>query len=78
MLIWLISHSFIRGIQNALWSRFASSHLIIYPPSRVNTPLILNPVRKEVDRTKDVDFAMAAGRYKSFNQETEPEKYEPT
>lgn len=43
-----------------------------------NLPLILNPVRKEVDRTKDQDFAMAAGNYKSFDQETEPEKYEPT
>ena len=56
--------------------------LFIENPSKAkkmyNLPLILNPVRKEVDRTKDVDFAMAAGRYKSFNQETEPEKYEPT
>lgn len=41
-------------------------------------PLILNPVRKEVDRTKDPDFARAAGTYKSFTHETEPEEYEPT
>ncbi len=41
-------------------------------------PLILNPVRKEVDRTKDKDFAVAAGKYKTFNQDTTPEEYEPT
>ena len=41
-------------------------------------PLILNPVRKEVDRTKDADFAHAAGHYKKFTQKTEPEEYEPT
>jgi len=41
-------------------------------------PLILNPVRKEVDRTKDPDFEMAAKKYKTFNQDTEPEEYEPT
>lgn len=41
-------------------------------------PLILNPVRKEVDRTKDMDFAIAAKKYKTFTQETEPEEYEPT
>lgn len=41
-------------------------------------PLILNPVRKEVDRTKDPDFERAAKRYKTFGQETEPEEYEPT
>jgi hypothetical protein len=41
-------------------------------------PLILNPVRKEVDRTKDKDFAIAAKKYKTFDQETEPEEYEPT
>jgi hypothetical protein len=43
-----------------------------------DTPVILNPVRKEVDRTKDEAFAMAARKYKTFTQETEPEKYEPT
>jgi len=41
-------------------------------------PLILNPVRKEVDRTKDIDFERAAKRYKTFDQDTEPEEYEPT
>lgn len=43
-----------------------------------NKPLILNPVRKEVDRTKDKDFELAARKYKTFGQETEPEEYEPT
>jgi hypothetical protein len=41
-------------------------------------PLILNPVRKEVDRTKDEEFNKAAKKYKTFDQETEPEEYEPT
>jgi len=41
-------------------------------------PLILNPVRKEVDRTKDPNFDRASKKYKTFNQETEPEEYEPT
>ena len=41
-------------------------------------PLILNPVRKEVDRTKDPDFEKAARQYKTFGYETEPEEYEPT
>ena len=41
-------------------------------------PLILNPVRKEVDRTKDKDFEIAAKKYKTFTPETEPEEYEPT
>lgn len=41
-------------------------------------PLILNPVRKEVDRTKDPGFALATDKYKTFGQETEPEEYEPT
>ena len=41
-------------------------------------PLIINPVRKEVERTKDKDFAIAAKKYKTFTQETEPEEYEPT
>jgi len=41
-------------------------------------PLILNPVRKEVDRTKDPDFMLAASKYKTFTNETEPEEYEPT
>lgn len=41
-------------------------------------PLLLNPVRKEVDRTKDKDFAEGARKYKSFTHETEPEEYEPT
>jgi len=40
-------------------------------------PLILNPVRKEVDRTKDQDFNIAAKQYKTFASETEPEEYEP-
>ena len=43
-----------------------------------NKPLVLNPVRKEVDRTKDKDFAQAAIQYKTFGDETEPEEYEPT
>lgn len=43
-----------------------------------NKPLILNPVRKEVDRTKDQDFAIAAKTYKTFGQDTEPDEYEPT
>jgi len=43
-----------------------------------NKPLILNPVRKEVDRTKDEDFAVASRKYKTFGQDTEPEEYEPT
>jgi hypothetical protein len=41
-------------------------------------PLILNPVRKEVDRTKDVEFSVAANKYKKFTQSTKPEEYEPT
>lgn len=41
-------------------------------------PLILNPVRKEVDRTKDPNFMAAASKYKTFDYETEPEEYEPT
>ena len=56
--------------------------LFIKNPSKAkkmfNLPLILNPVRKEVDRNKDAEFALAAGKYKSFNQGTEPEEYEPT
>jgi len=41
-------------------------------------PVTLNPVRKEVDRTKDPEFAAAAKGYKSFGQDTPPEEYEPT
>jgi hypothetical protein len=41
-------------------------------------PLTLNPVRKEVDRTKDKDFADAMKNYKTFNQDTPVEDYEPT
>lgn len=56
--------------------------MFIDNPSKVkkmyNKPLILNPIRKELDRTKDKDFAMAARKYKSFGQDTEPEEYEPT
>lgn len=56
--------------------------LFIENPSKAkklyDKPLILNPVRKEVDRTKDPGFAVAAGKYKTFGQQTEPEEYEPT
>lgn len=56
--------------------------LFIENPSKAkklyDKPLILNPVRKEVDRTKDPGFATAAGKYKTFGQQTEPEEYEPT
>lgn len=56
--------------------------LFIDDPSKAkklyNKPLILNPVRKEVDRTKDKDFEIAAKQYKTFGQDTEPEEYEPT
>ena len=41
-------------------------------------PLTLNPVRKEVDRTKDKDFGDAVVNYKTFNQDTPPKDYEPT
>lgn len=41
-------------------------------------PVILNPVRKEVDRTKDPEFAAAAKGYKSFGQDTPSDEYEPT
>ena len=41
-------------------------------------PVTLNPVRKEVDRTKDKDFADAAIDYKSFDQDTPTDEYEPT
>lgn len=56
--------------------------LFISNPSKAkklyNKPLILNPVRKEVDRTKDPDFEKAARQYKTFGSDTEPEEYEPT
>lgn len=56
--------------------------LFIENPSKAkklyDKPLILNPVRKEVDRTKDKDFEIAAKKYKTFGQQTEPEEYEPT
>lgn len=56
--------------------------LFIEKPSKAkklyDKPLILNPVRKEVDRTKDKDFEIAAKKYKTFGQQTEPEEYEPT
>ena len=56
--------------------------LFISNPSKAkklyNLPLILNPIRKEVDRTKDKDFNLAAKQYKTFGSETEPEEYEPT
>lgn len=56
--------------------------LFIENPSKAkklyDKPLILNPVRKEVDRTKDPGFALAAGKYKTFGQQTPPEEYEPT
>lgn len=41
-------------------------------------PIILNPVRKEVDRTKNPAFAKASTTYKTFTHETEPEEFEPT
>jgi hypothetical protein len=41
-------------------------------------PLLLNPVRKEVDRTKDDDFKNASDKYKTFTQKTKKEEYEPT
>lgn len=51
-------------------------------PSKVKSqyakPLLLNPVRKEVDRQKSKDFADAIVKYKEFTHETEPEEYEPT
>ena len=43
-----------------------------------NKPLVLNPVRKEVDRTKDKAFHHGAITYKTFDFETEPEEMEPT
>lgn len=43
-----------------------------------NKPLILNPVRKEVDRTKDIDFSIASKKYKTFDYQTEPDEYQPT
>jgi len=51
-------------------------------PSKIkkmyDSPLILNPIRKEIDRTKDMAFAAGAGKYKTFGQNTAPEEYEPT
>jgi len=51
-------------------------------PSKVKEmyakPLLLNPVRKEIDRTKSKDFSDAITSYKSFTHETQPEEYEPT
>ena len=41
-------------------------------------PIILNPVRKEVDRTKNPAFGKAAGTYKTFTHETDIEDFEPT
>lgn len=41
-------------------------------------PLTLNPVRKEVDRTKNAAFAAAATKYKTFTNITKPNEYEPT
>ena len=41
-------------------------------------PIILNPVRKEVDRTKNPKFAQAVATYKTFTHETEIEEFEPT
>ena len=43
-----------------------------------NKPLILNPIRKEVDRTKDLPFFNAIKAYKAIDYKTEPEDYEPT
>ena len=43
-----------------------------------NKPLILNPVRKEVDRTKDKKFLNGAITYKTFNHETNVNDFEPT
>jgi len=43
-----------------------------------NKPLVLNPVRKEVDRQKDKAFHTGAITYKTFDYETEPEEMEPT
>jgi len=43
-----------------------------------NKPLILNPVRKEIDRTKDIDFLNGAMTYKTFNNETDIDDFEPT
>jgi hypothetical protein len=41
-------------------------------------PTILNPVRKEIDRTKNPDFAKAIAKYKTISHETEPEDFEPS
>ena len=41
-------------------------------------PLILNPLRKEVDRNKNAAFATGVTKYKTFKQSTEPQEYEPT
>jgi len=43
-----------------------------------NKPIILNPVRKEVDRNKNPKFGQAAAKYKTFDYETEPEDFDPT
>ena len=43
-----------------------------------NYPLVLNPVRKEIDRTKDKFFHAGTITYKTFTNETEPEEFEPT
>ena len=43
-----------------------------------NFPLILNPVRKEIDRTKDKAFHAGAIHYKTLSHESEIEDFEPT
>lgn len=43
-----------------------------------NFPLVLNPVRKEVDRTKDKAFHAGAINYKTFTHKTPIEDIEPT
>jgi hypothetical protein len=41
-------------------------------------PLLLNPVRKEVDRTKDDAFKKASDKYKTFTHKTKIDDYNPT
>lgn len=43
-----------------------------------NLPVLLNPVRKEVDRTKDQAFATGAVKYKTIDYESDVEDFEPT
>ena len=43
-----------------------------------NLPLVLNPVRKEIDRTKDKAFHAGTIMYKTFTNQTPPEELDPT